>query len=343
MNYKCFIILISLFILLLNSCIDDNVVPPLTGDLIPSAELLVYFENQGDFINSFNAPPLVDAEEVYQNMDSYPIIDIRPREDFLSGHIKGSLNITTDSLFNYFQNLEASLYKKIIIVSGSGQSSAYFACLLRLAGIDNVYSMNFGLASWNEIFANEWLEAIGDDPNVGTYTNDDFPKNDYTNLPDITFDNPDAQIEEKTKSRIKKIMSAGFVQDINYVYDFPEIGSRYLVCYGLSRLYFSPIFGPLGGLGHRHQVVYYMSEPVFELRSVNYLQTLPTDRKILLYDETGQMGACMVAYLRVLGYDAESLLFGGNHLVYSRVKGDDQLKQFAFDISDIKNYPYITN
>jgi rhodanese-related sulfurtransferase len=342
MNKKYWLILCVLLVLFCNSCIEDNITPPLTGDLNPAAELLVYFESQGDFANNPDAPALVDVDEVYTNLDSYLIIDIRPAEEFQLGHIEGSINIKTDSLYDYFQDLNTLHYDKIIIVSRNGQSSAYFTCLLRLLGISNVFSMNFGLASWNDFFADEWLDAVGDDPNIRIYINDPAPKSDYMNLPDITFKDPNAQIEQNVRKRIKKIMLEGFTQGITFEREISQIGTLYIVCYGLGLLYYSPRYGPLSELGHNPDAVFYMSDPLFELRSVNYLQTLPTKDKVLIYDETGQMGASMTAYLRVLGYNATTLLFGGNQLIYSRMIYYPDILQFAFDNTDIKNYPYIT-
>ncbi len=59
--------------------------------------------------------------------------------------------------------------------------------------------------------------------------------------------------------------------------------------------------------------------PLYELRSVKYLQTLPTTQQILLYDYDGQLGACMTAYLRVLGYDVKVLLFGAKPIILQRI------------------------
>ena len=340
---KYYIFTIISFFILHSGCIKDNITPPLTGNLNPVGKMLVYFEEQGDFTNSSQAPALVNADEVNTNLGSYLIIDIRSPSDFSEGHIEGSVNIQSDSLYNYFENLDAGKYYKIVLVSKNGQSSAYFVCLLRLAGFNNVYTLNFGLASWNEHFSDDWLGAIGDASDIERYTNDPVPKGDYTNLPDIMFENPDAPIEQNVKSRIKQTMSAGFIQDINFERVIPEIGTMYIVCYALNGLlYYSPRFGPFSELGHDPDARYYMSDPLFELRAVNYLQTLPPEDKILIYDETGQMGACMTAYLRVLGYNAVTLLFGGNQLIHSRMIYYQEIQQFAFDDSDIKNYPYVT-
>jgi hypothetical protein len=62
----------------------------------------------------------------------------------------------------------------------------------------------------------------------------------------------------------------------------------------------------------------------------------------MLYDYDGQLGACMTAYLRVLGYDVKFLLFGANQLFYSRMITDVELMDFAFTSQGINNFPFVT-
>jgi len=335
--YKYKIIFLFTAMVLLNSCIENNIAPPLNGDLDPVAEMLVYFEEQGDFVNSPDAPALINAEDVYNNLSSYLIVDIRIPAEFTDGHIAGSVNVQTDSLYNYFEKLNTTLYNKIVLVSKNGQSSAYFTCLLRLAGFNNVYTMNFGLASWNGYFADEWFGVIGNDS--GYHSSTTAPvKNNFTPLPEVTFSNPNASIEKRLKERIKKIISEGFNEQIQYRKDYSLSVNDYFVCYGITQLYFASGLGQ----GSFPLSVLYLSDPAYDLRAVKFLQTMPTGRTIFLYDETGQTGACATAYLRLLGYDAVMLLFGGNQLIYYSMFNYTELIPFTFDMSDIMNYPYVT-
>jgi len=48
------------------------------------------------------------------------------------------------------------------------------------------------------------------------------------------------------------------------------------------------------------------------------LKTLATDKKVAVYCYTGQTSAYMTAYLRILGYDAKSILFGTNGMIYDK-------------------------
>jgi rhodanese-related sulfurtransferase len=324
-------------VFILNSCIDDNISPPLTGELNSTAELLVYFETLGDFANSQLAPALVDVEEVNSNLNSYLIIDVRENIDFINGHIEGALNVASDSLYSFIESIIPQNYQKIILVSKNGHASAYYTCLLRLSGINNVYSLNFGMASWHLDFAAEWLNALWDDDEVVNFTDDNFPKNDFTNLPVINFGNPNDSIEKRARERVTLLLNVGFKSTEVYRSRFNLGGEELLVCYGTSRLYSSK----LHGIGHKVGTIHYMSSPLYELRSVNYLQTLPPDKTILIYSFNGQLSACVTAYLRALGYDARTLLFGANQIFYSLMFIVPELSPYAFDYSDIKNFPYV--
>jgi rhodanese-related sulfurtransferase len=319
-------------------CITDNIIPPLTGELNPVGEMLVYFESQGDFANSDEAPALVNSDEIFANTGSYHLIDIRDSSDFTGGHIEGAVNINTSVLFNYMKNIDAGSYPKIVLISKNGHSSAYFTCLLRLAGFNNVYSMNYGMASWNMFFAGEWLDAIGDHPGIFSFTNEDFPRNNLSNLPEVIFENPQASIKEKIEERIKKIIEEGF----NYTASLPSAFNNYLVCYGNDILYFARRTGTFPEMGHAAGTVLYLDSPFFEFRSVNYLQTLPVDKQIYIYDYNGQLSACITAYLNVLGYKTASILFGASKLFYSRMIEEEDLSPLAFSLADIKDYPYVS-
>ena len=324
-------------VLMLNSCIDDNIAPPLTGELNSTAELLVYFESLGDFANNPLAPALVDAEQIYANINNYLIIDVRENIDFFAGHIEGAVNVLNDSLYKYMENLDHQNYDKIILVSKNGHASAYYTCLLHLSGIDNVFSLNYGMASWHLDFADEWFNALEDLEETREFTDDSFPKSDFTHLPSLNFQNPNASLEERAKERITLLLNVGFKDSEVYRRNFFLNEDELLVCYGTSILYSSKLYG----IGHKVGTVHYMSSPLYDLRSMNYLQTLPANKTIFIYSFNGQLSACITAYLRLLGYDARTLKYGANQIFYNKMFIQPELAAYAFDQTDIKNYPYV--
>ena len=54
------------------------------------------------------------------------------------------------------------------------------------------------------------------------------------------------------------------------------------------------------------------------------------------------MRASLVAYFRLLSYNAQTHLFGGNTLFYRRMLDDPELIGYAFSHSEIKNFEYVT-
>src|SRR3989339_914674 len=147
--YKLFLILL----LLINfSCIEESISVDETESFTNSGLLLRELEERGDFINSAEFPALVDADSVYSFFNEYIIIDVRSPEDFSTGHIINSVNVTKEDLYDYVTNLKTD-NKKILLVSNTGQAAAYYLTLLRYADIQNIYSLRFGIAVWNRDFA----------------------------------------------------------------------------------------------------------------------------------------------------------------------------------------------
>ena len=67
------------------------------------------------------------------------------------------------------------------------------------------------------------------------------------------------------------------------------------------------------------------------------LKTLPTDKPVVVYCYTGQTSANLAAYLRLLGYDARTLLYGANGMIYDLMVSNGM---GVFTDAEIKNYSY---
>lgn len=346
---------LAFLMVFLPGCLENNVIPEFHGSLENTAEMLVYFESQGDFINSMDAPPLLGAGEVNSNTDSYLILDTRSRDLFRSGHIKGAVNLESKDLISYFKQNGTEKYSKVVLVSQSGQASSYYATLLRLAGYNNVYSLNFGMGAWNTAFSDVWNEHTRNSPEMNNYTNEGSHRNSKTPLPKVEFKTKSGNIKDKVEERVSEMLLGGFNENLTFESDsvsgpavteddlFGEYARRdyYLICYGSDALYEAVgIFNPYSGLGHPQGAISYA--PYSSLKSSNYLQTLPTNREIAIYCYNGQYSASAAAYLRLLGYEAKSMLFGAHVLFYSRMLYDPLLKRYAFDKYTSPEYPFVT-
>lgn len=332
----------NLFIVILtvlafsSGCFKDNPIETIS-DMGDAEELMVYFETQGDFINSTKAPAYVTASNVYSNLVKYYVIDIRESTDFKNGHIEGAKNILMKDLWAHIKSIDAKSFEKIVLVSATGQSAAYSASLLRLGGYENVFSMQWGMSAWHLTFSNKWYNSVRNAKFVGRFDFTNPPKPDYSSMPALKTGK--TKTLDKIEERISTLLNEGFSKalvDIDTVmkdYDkIKEIIDYFVVCYAPTRLFY------IRDSGHPPGTVRY--EPRVDLKSSSYIQTLPANKKIAVYDDTGEIAAYVVAYLRMLGYDAKSIYLGAMGMI-----GQDQLlstRIIRLKSSDIMNYPYVT-
>ncbi|WP_299528429.1 rhodanese-like domain-containing protein [uncultured Lutibacter sp.] len=291
-------------------------------------ELLVeYLEANGNFINSELAPAVVLASEIKDNLKNskYLVLDIRSEGWFDYGHIKNATNIKAEELLNYFENeIDPKSFDKITIVCYSGQSAAYYAGLLRLAGYNNVFNLKWGMSSWDEEFAtNIWLKNSKDTyiDKLETTSNE---MSEVDNLPILNTGKTTG--EEILKERIKEVFAKPYKEFIVKVDSaFTSPNDFYIVNYVSEENH---------NFGHIPGAVRY--QPSTSLSSTSNLYTLPTDKNILVNCETGFSGAFTVAYLNILGYKASNLAYGSNSFMNSVLieKGWN-----GFSDQEVNSYP----
>ncbi len=332
------LLLIIIFPLFFLSCLTDSDPIEIDMNLSDNLILLQYLESKGDFINDIIGPMTFDADIVNSGLNFFKIIDLRAEQKYLNGHIPNSVNVSRDSIFNYVENnIPDSIL--VVLVSESGQLSGYISSLFWLAGYNNIYSLTFGMASWHSDFAAEVfdeLNLISSSLDI-TKTNQEYAKLDFQSLPEITLKYP-SNMQQSLLERIKGVANQTFMSEkIGAGSDNP-----YLICYGHINLYKAhSIEGSDAGHGHPIGAVLYRDALVYDLRSSNDLQTLPPKRKIVIYTFSGQLSAYVVAYLRVLGYDAYSLKYGASLFAYKRLLWGESTNEFIFDESKINNFEYV--
>lgn len=352
------IMLTLVFSLLFTSCLDNALVQPIEFRTHNSEDILYYLESIGDFPNSLDAPGLVGAGNVFYHINEYLIIDVRSEEQFMAGHIMSAVNISHDNLLDYIENITVNSYNKIVIVSTTGQAACYYTALLRFCHYENVFALKYGMASWNMYFAAPWLNATKSSIMLNSFNSVTQRKNPYTLLPTIDIDSYES-ITETIKSRVRILLEDEFidfgVRDIscsasitldvlyeNYISSSEGFANYYPVCLGTNDLYYASM-SSLESNGHPPTAVLIKAlSPFFEMRSNKYLQTMPIDKTLALYCFNGNLSACFTAYLRLLGYDAKSILFGYNTFNYPRMLTFPVFEEYTFNNAQIHNYPYVT-
>jgi len=304
------------------ACEKDDATNP--DPTINEAEVLVkYLEASGDYINT-TTTSIVPATTVYTNLTSGTqyIIDIRDTTAFKNGHIHGAVRVDLANLLTHVKTVPAN-FTSIVVVCYSGQSAAYGVSLLRLLGYNKVSSMKFGMASWDSVFARTtWIPQLSNQY-WSQFVTTATPKGPKGNLPTInTGKTTGAEILD---ARANELFAQGFsAASVTKGTVFGNLSGYYIVNYWPVEQY---------NAGHIPGAIQYI-KPDFK-DTVN-LRTLPIDKPIAIYCYTGQTSAFLAAYFKLLGYDAKSLSFGGNGMMY------DNMPANKFIASEIKGYPYVT-
>lgn len=268
--------------------------------------LTEYVENS--VITPATLNSLITASDLHaaNQLGTVYIIDIRSAEDYYSGHIKNAVNVSFDQLLTHVSSQDLSGYDKIVIVCYTGQTAAYAVTLLRLSGYMNAASLKFGMSSWHPDF-DHWT-ANTSNTYYSQFETTANSKGAEGPLPTLATGKETGQ--EILESRVATVLSEGFgAAKITAANVFDNLSNYYIVNYWPEADYLDP--------GHIPGAIDYI--PGSSMTLDTDLKTLPTDKPIVIYCYTGQGSAFLSAYLRVLGYDARSLLFGANSMIYDHM------------------------
>jgi rhodanese-related sulfurtransferase len=315
------------------SCVDNtatkkNIADNVSFEVKTKTEKLAeqLFKN-GNFITGETSPRLISSEEVYNLLDeNIHILDIRGAYDYSNGHIKNAVNVSKTDVIDYAQVKGLPIYDKVILVCYSGQSATFSAALLQMIGYNNVYVLEWGMSGWNNKFSKFWKTNTSDE-GIEDLTDEVYSKNNPTALPTIESDRYSGQdiLYKRAKAMEKEMYSFAAV---DYEYYLENADDSYVICYQPEEIYNS---------GHLKNAVLYNQENSLNLATD--LLTLPIDKEIIIYSNKGYQSTFLATYLRMLGYNAKTLKYGANSLMYSRMNAFGT----SFENNLIKNYPYQTS
>ncbi|MFV0592628.1 MAG: rhodanese-like domain-containing protein [Draconibacterium sp.] len=308
---------------------------PAKVEINAGAKLLLSTLNEmGDYVNSRNFPSLIKASAVYDELDGNNlIVDVRGPNTFASGHIKGAVNVDFTDIPDYFSNqIKPSEYDKIIVVCYSGQISSYTTSLLRLEGYNNVYSMRWGMSGWNRDFARDaWLSNISSDYQDKVETNDN-PEAPAGDFPKLNEDGNNGK--QLLQNRLKTLFAEGYSDALITADEvFENQANLYIINYERKDKYES---------GHIPGAVRY--KPGGTLGIVSEMQTIPDNKEVVVYCNTGQNSGFVTAYLRLFGYNAKSMTFGNNAFMHDKMAQEKStLSWVTFSDEEIEDFPYVKN
>lgn len=297
-----------------------------------SSILLDYLEENGNLVNSSSVPALIDAAEVYQNLKdkNFLIIDLRREDIYKEGHIENSVNVRPENILHYFERIiEPNSFEKIVLICPNSFLAGHVNYALMVLGYNNVYTMRYGLSSWNEEAAKHyWLDAISSHLE-GKLDKTTYPKTEKGELPIIeTHEKITFNILRTRVSEVLNVSLKNVVVSHKELLENPD--KYFIICYWPNALYEK---------GHLPGAIQYT--PKQSLTREKELLTLPTDKPIAIYCYTASHSAFVVSFLRILGYDAYNIEYGANSFINSTMINTQTFNR-GFKEEHINNFPLVT-
>jgi len=308
------------FAVVMTSCRkdDDDTDDPVVTDYY--GELTTYLA-----ANSMDLPSVLTSWTISaHDLDSlgtsnYYIIDLRSATDFAAGHIDGAHNCALGDILTYADSANGT---PIVVACYTGQTAAWGHVALRLSGYSDCKILLFGMSSWNSVF-DKWTANCGDvaigDANWSTTNTIQTP---------VTFSTPSLTCTATDgagilQERVAYILGLG-LQGINNTDVLANPSAYFINNYWVE--------SDVNAMGHI--VGAYRIKETLNLTD-NGFANLNSGATVVTYCYTGQTSAAITAYLSILGYNATSLKFGANGMIYSNMTGHKW--------SASGSYPYVTN
>jgi rhodanese-related sulfurtransferase len=324
MTFKQLLFLIlTASLVLFSACSEDSATEPVED---PVDEFALVAEVGGDYYGTYEGVNIT-MDVLYENLtdgdtsnDPY-IIDWRGSGDYNFRHIKGAVNISLGDLITKIDDGTIPADQTIVNVCYSGQTASVATATLNLLGYDAT-NLKFGMC----YVTDDTNLVSNSDKWTGQTASDEYTLvNSGPGEPVTTYDFPDPDTGEKTaetiiKANFSKVLEGWNIKSSTVTSD---PANYHILNYWAV--------GDYNDIGHLEEA--YQYTPKTSIQIDELLDTLPTDKPIVVYCWTGQTSAQLTTYLRILGYDAFSMLYGVNGCSYTALP-DGKPAYHAPDPSD---------
>ncbi len=188
--------------------------------------------------------------------------------------------------------------KQILVACYTGQTACFATSLLRLYGYTEAQALKWGMSGWSAT-TDSWTPNKGDS-GAGDLSTDAAPDNVEYGSPTLSTGASDG--EGILKARVEAVIAEWGSATVGSADVIASPGNYFV------NNYFS--VDHFVGFGHISGAVRVSPLKIAD----NSVKFLDPDKDVVTYCYTGQTSAVITAYLRVLGYDAKSMLFGMNGL-----------------------------
>ena len=303
-NWMKNLIVLSIIVLVFAGCAKKN-------DL---DTLITYMDSNGMTVTELFDSWIIKAEDVHDNMENYYLMDLRGKDknkneiiDYDDGHIPGAVLTSFSTILN---DAEKAGEKTIVVICYTGQTAGHAVMALRLSGYDDAKVLKWGMSGWNGDF-DVWTKNCGQIESENWIAE---PVAENTNFRYVQLECDATEGEAMLAERVNVMLSGGF----------KGIGAD-KVLNNPSNYFVNNYWAEEDVDKYGHIDTAYRIKPLD-------LQNLGPDKTIVTYCWTGQTSSMVTAYLTVLGYDATSLKYGTNSIIY------DMLESHKWSVS--KDYDY---
>lgn len=247
-------------------------------------------------------PPATEAE-VPDFVATYNIIDLRSAEDYNAGHIEGAENSSLADILTTAEAFEED--KPILVVCYTGQNAGHGVVALRLSGYEDAVVLKWGMAGWGPTWASSWSDATATLNHANWSSTVDLS----TAVPydPASFSSTNTTGENILEERVESMLAGG-LQGIG--------GQEVLDNY--EDYFINNYWAETDVTNYGHIAGAFRINPLTLTGEEIY--NLDPEQTIVTYCWTGQTSSMITAYLTVLGYDALSLKFGANGMIYDNLE-----------------------
>jgi rhodanese-related sulfurtransferase len=304
-KYFMLTLIVSAFVL--TACKKDD------DDETPTPTPVAAFETLKDYMIASNMDVdvvisgwIIDAAGVNaKGASDFFIIDIRAQADFDLGHIEGAHNATLGTLLS----VAADATKPILVACYTGQAAGHAVVALRLSGYADAKVLKWGMSGWNADLSGPWENNVGDAA-IGHSAWAAAPGNITSPIVFSTVPNITTTATEGAAilaERVDAMLANGFNGITNEA-----------VLTAPTNYFINNFWAP-------EDVEHYGNiQPAFRLKpftlAAETYKNLDASKTVVTYCWTGQTSSMMTAYLYVMGYDAKSLKFGTNGMIYTNLE-----------------------
>lgn len=305
---KYFFIFTLVPTLFLTSCKEENDV--YTPE--PGPDLSENFEMLKDYMvaNDLDLPDVLNGwivgapaqADLATFLNTYDIIDIRSADAYAAGHIEGAVNSSLDNILN----TAANTTKPILVACYTGQTASHAVVALRLSGYTDAKVLKWGMSGWNSSLSGPWVSNSGAEKGAVAEGNANWVTSPVAT--NQTFNYPGFNTTATTgaailEERVNAMIIGGF-KGVS-ASDVLTTPSNYFI----NNYWAEADVDHYGHIAGAYRILPLSLEN-------NEIANLDPDATICTYCWTGQTSSMVTAYLNVIGYNAVSLKFGSNSMIY---------------------------